>query len=72
MDLRWKFIQDCIDNEVLKLVTVASDNMIVDLGTAPRSSPTLQIATASIYGDLVSRQSVTLSLQSNTLNKRKR
>jgi hypothetical protein len=61
-----------IDNIVLKLVPVASDTMITDLGTAARLASALQIATATIYGDLVSFQSVTLPLQQNTQAKRKR
>ena len=72
LDLSWKFIQDCIDNSVLKLVPVASDTMIADLGTAARPAPALQIATAAIYGDLASLQSVTVPLQPNTLTHRKR
>ena len=72
MDLRWKFIKDCIDNGVLKRVPLASDKMIADIGTAARPArpaPAIQITTAVIYDDLVSLQSVTLPLQPNTLSK---
>jgi hypothetical protein len=72
LDLSWKFIQDCIDNDVFKLVSIASDTMITDLGTVSRSVPTLQITTTDIYGDLASFHSVTLPLQPNTLTERKR
>jgi hypothetical protein len=71
-DLRWKFIKDCIDTGVLKLVLIASENMIADIGTAARPAPALKIAGAAIYGDLASHQSVTSPLQPNTLGKRKR
>ncbi len=72
LHLRWKFIKDCIDNDVLKLVPIASENMIADIGTAARPAPALKIASAAIYGDLALHQSVTLPIQPNTLGKRKR
>jgi hypothetical protein len=62
LDLRWKFIKDCIDTGVLKLVPIASEKMIADIGTAARPAPALKIASAAIYGDLASNQSVTLPL----------
>jgi hypothetical protein len=72
LDLSWKFIKDCIDTGVLKLVPIASENMITNIGTSVRPAPALKIASDAIYGDLALHQSVTLPLQPNTLGKRKR
>ena len=49
-------------NDVLKLVPIASENMIADIGTAARPAPALKIASATIYGELASHQSVTLPI----------
>ena len=57
-------------DDVLKLVPITSENMIADIGNAARPAPALKIASAAIYGDLASYQSVTLPLQPNTLGKR--
>jgi hypothetical protein len=46
LDLRWKFIKDCIDTVVLKLVTITSENMIADIDTAARPAPAFKITSA--------------------------
>ncbi len=61
----------CVYNDVLMLVPIAFENMIADIGTAARSTPAIKIASAAIYGDLASYQSVTLPLQPNALGHRK-
>jgi hypothetical protein len=43
--------------------------MIADIGIAARPAHALKLASAAIYGDLASHQSVTLSLQPTTLGK---